>query len=170
MSVRSLWKNEFPPGWWRCRRWWFAGSAQMGRNMAISVATFAYWRSVRDLVAVRRDPRALVAHRLGDEAVVGGVLVSIAMLLILVPAMLSAPLGISLLLLNILVFVVGVNLVLCLLALVVLVRSRLAHPRFWQAADAAARHAPRYGRPPETMVEYQALAFRQRAGIPEQKD
>ncbi|XVX21475.1 hypothetical protein ACQP1U_06295 [Actinomycetota bacterium] len=112
---------------------------------------------VRRIVGDREHPDRLVQRRDDVEAYGIGAMVSIGCLVLagqLVAA--AAPLWVVALLALVALF----NGVACAAVLIAVARSRLQDRVTWGQLDYIERHAPRAGRPPETIEEHDAVRMR----------
>lgn len=159
-SLRSRVRNEFPRRWWRSARWWWSGLRELGVNCLAAIATVIFVREATRLVNLRDQPREIARGRVSVEGWTAGLIVGIAGVVTMGSvtgyafdegqSALGAACGISAMwsLLNAAVAAIAVG---------VLVRSRLRQRADWKDLDFIEAHAPRNGRPPETVEEYRVL-------------
>lgn len=169
MSLRSKMRDEFPRGWWRSVRWWFTGTKELVLATLASVATVLFWGEVRRAIRSRNDPQVLMHLRATTEGYVAGFVVGCGFFVIM-PQMLlaitaSAPqLTPPTVLVVILAAWFATNAVLCAIVLSLVLRSRFRHKPAWEQHEFIEQHAPKFGRPPETIDEYRAAAMRDQQG------
>lgn len=159
MRMRSRIRDEFPRGWWRTKNWWTEGLQEIGRNCAVALATGFYAGEAKRMRAAKDDPVALSRTKVSDEAWCGGMLVSALVLgsgIGLAASGASAGSPATMLMATGLILWALADLVVSVMALSVLLRSRMRRRGDWAEIDFVDRNAPRHGRPPETIEEYRA--------------
>ena len=136
--------------------------ARAGGELLAAIATVLFVREAIRLVNLRDQPREIARGRVSVEGWTAGLIVGIAGVVTMGSvtgyaldegqSALGAACGISAMwsLLNAAVAAIAVG---------VLVRSRLRQRADWKDLDFIEAHAPRNGRPPETVEEYRALRW-----------
>ncbi|MFF1880057.1 hypothetical protein ACFVVC_01140 [Pseudarthrobacter sp. NPDC058196] len=168
MNLRAKTRDEFPRGWWRSGRWWLEGARELGVNCLAALASVLFVREVLRLVRDRDSPDDLARRRVPTEGWVAGLLLGcMALGSFTALASLAAQTGSSspdrgLVQVAVLVSMLWwlANVVVSVTALAVLSRSRIRHMDAWAEIDFVETHAPKYGRPPETVEEYRALRLK----------
>lgn len=153
MRLGSRLRGEFPRGWCRSARWWISGIRELALSTAAAVATAVFVGEVKRAVRHRDEPRTLARLSGTFEGYVAGLLVNSAGLVVLVtmaiedgmPVVLTALLAWCLL-----------NIAIGATVFVVVARSRIRQSAAWAELDFVEQHAPKCGRPPETIEEYRA--------------
>ncbi|MEV7960283.1 hypothetical protein [Streptomyces sp. NPDC088141] len=154
MKLGSRLRGEFPRGWWRSARWWITGIRELAVSTGAAVVTVVFVGEMLRAVRHRHEPRIL-AHLSGTfEGYVGSLLINGAGLVVLVSMAIedSLPVMLTALLAGWCLF----NIAITATVFVVAVRSRIRQPATWAELDFVEQHAPKYGRPPETIEEYRA--------------
>lgn len=148
---RTHLRNEFPRGWWRSPRWWFAGALEAASKAVVTMAPMLLIHKTAYAVRHRRSPIELA--RIDGEGFVYGFVSHLALISLLVlvtfaqPGMLPMLLGLGAYLL--------VNAAVAGTVVVVLAISRWHERADWSAIDFIDKHGA-VGRPPETPAEYEA--------------
>ncbi|MEU7322550.1 hypothetical protein ABZ682_18605 [Streptomyces griseoviridis] len=154
MRLGSRLRGEFPRGWCRSARWWITRIRDPALSIGTAVATVVFVGEIMRAVRHRDEPRTLAHLSSTFEGYVAGLLVNSTGLVVLVamaiedrlPVVLTALLAGWCLL----------NTAISATVFVVVARSRIRQPAAWDELDFVEQHAPKYGRPPETIEEYQA--------------
>ncbi|SIO87182.1 hypothetical protein [Nocardiopsis sp. JB363] len=163
MGLKTGLRNEFPRGRWRSASWWLAGLWEIDLGIVAVVATAALlpW-AVRGLRS-RDEPEALSVFDRCFKGCLAGLVAHLAGLLGLAVLDLRGELMAVLALPLILAAAwSSANAATAGLALFLVARSRWARQAEWSVIGFVAARAPRYGRPPETIEEYEAEQLRER--------
>lgn len=145
MRARSVWRDDFPAGWFKSGKWWRSGLKELGLWAIALVAGFLLAGRMAWAVRHRRDPLRL--SQLTDEVYIAAVLVNLGII------------GLSLSLEPIGLWVViyaAVNALVTGTVLGILVISRVRRSRMWLKIDYVQRYGTKGLRPPETIEEYKA--------------
>ncbi|WP_026820193.1 hypothetical protein [Arthrobacter castelli] len=161
MSLRSRLRDDFPAGWWHCRRWWTDGGRELGLWLvAITVTVMLLARVV---TALRCRRRPVVLARINGEAFVAAGLANSIMVIFAVIALTTGPAARD----RSWLFALVAFLALCVLNLLVasvmvavLAVSRLTNKFEWSVIDYIDRHGVRGSAPPQTCAEYEAERMR----------
>lgn len=162
MRISSIMRRDFPRGWWRSGSWWSMGLRGVLASCMVAMFTALFVRRVRRMIAHRDQPRRLAGLLGRAEGWAMAVLLGLVYFSLLVVLVVDGgglpgplvPLGVVALLWSTSNVVVGGT------ALGVLVRSRIRDRQEWADIDFVEEHAPRHGRPPETVEEYRALRMK----------
>lgn len=132
-------------------------------NCLAALAAVLFAREALRLVRDRDSPDDLARRRVPTEGWVAGLL--LGCMVLGSSTALAAPAGSSgrgLVQAAVLVAMLWwlANVLVSLTALAVLARSRIRHRDVWAEIDFIKAHAPKYGRPPETVEEYRALRLK----------
>lgn len=154
MGFRQDVRDDFPPGWWRSAAWWRAGFVDMGTRTLIVIASALMPRRIRTALRARCIPTQLAPLDDLLDAYLAAVLVNLG-------ACAAATWWLGTGSPHVLVVVAVaayaiVNTVAALIVIITVSRSRLTQAAEWAVLDYIDRHAPRRGRPPETIAEYDA--------------
>ncbi|WP_329143040.1 hypothetical protein OIU91_04795 [Streptomyces sp. NBC_01456] len=147
-------RGEFPRGWWRSARWWSTGTRDLALSTAAAVATVVFVGEMMRAVRHRDEPRTLARLSGTFEGYVASLLVNNAGLVVLATVAIEA--GPPVVLTTLLVGWYLLNIAIGATVFVVVARSRIRQPAAWAELDFVEHHAPKYGRPPETIEEYRA--------------
>ncbi|QOT16679.1 hypothetical protein [Paenarthrobacter sp. YJN-5] len=166
MNLRGKARDEFPLGWWHSGRWWLEGARELAVNCLAALAAVCFLREALRLVRDRDSPADLARRRVPTEGWVAGLLLgcmalgsSTALAAVAAQTGSSEP-GLVQAAVLIAIFWWLANVVVSVTALAVLARSRVRHRDTWAEIDFVESHAPKYGRPPETVEEYRALRLK----------
>lgn len=154
MRLGSRLRGEFPSGWWRSARWWITGIRDLVLSTAAAVATVVFVGEMVSAVRHRDEPRTLARLSGTFEGYVASLLVNSVGLVAL--ATLAIEDGLSVMLTALLSGWCLLNIAISVTVFVVTARSRTGQSTAWAELDLVEQHAPKYGRPPETIAEYQA--------------
>ncbi|MEU9303325.1 hypothetical protein [Streptomyces sp. NPDC048269] len=154
MRLGSRLRGEFPRGWWRSARWWITGIRELALSTVAAVTTVVFVGEMVRAVRHRDEPRTLARLAGTIEGYVSSILVNDAGLGVLVtmPIEDDLPVVLMVLLTGWCPSNIGVSVVF----VVVAAQSRIRRPAAWAELDFVEQHAPKYGRPPETIEEYRA--------------
>lgn len=161
MSLRSTVRDEFPRGWWRSISWWFASLRGIALSCLVALATVLFAGEMRCVVRMRDHPWQLRHVKGSTEGFVGAVMINIAGLAVVAataagkPATADGGAWFVVVALSMALWCLANVMVACVV-LAVLLRSRIRQRDVWQDIDFVEMHTPKYGRPPETVEEYQA--------------
>ncbi|MCT9105415.1 hypothetical protein N4G69_07205 [Streptomyces mirabilis] len=154
MRLGSRLHGEFPPGWWRSARWWITGVCELALNTTAAVATVVFVGEMMRAVRHRDEPRTLARLSGTFEGYVASLLVNSAGLVVLVTMAIEDGLPVVLM-----VLLAGwslLNIAISATVFVVVAQSRIRQSAAWAELDFVEQHAPKYGRPPQTIEEYRA--------------
>lgn len=159
MRLGSRLRGEFPRGWWSSARWWVTGIRELALSTAAAVATVVFVGEMVRAVRHRDEPRILARLAGTFEGYVSALLVNGSGLGVLVTMAIEGdlPVVLMVLLTGWCLSNIGVSAV----VFVVVAHSRVRRPAAWAELDFVERHAPKYGRPPETIEEYRALQLQE---------
>jgi hypothetical protein len=163
MNLRGKASDEFPLGWWHSGRWWLEGARELTVNCLAALAAVFFLREVPRLVRDRDSPADLARRRVPTEGWVAGLLLGCTALgssTAVAAQTGSTERGLVHAAVCIAILWWLANVVVSLTALAVLARSRVQHRDTWAEIDFVQTHAPKYGRPPETIEEYRALRLK----------
>ncbi|MFD4945551.1 hypothetical protein ACFWNT_24225 [Streptomyces sp. NPDC058409] len=159
-------RGEFPRGWWRSARWWITGIRELALSTMAAVATVVF---VGEMIRVvrHRDEPLVISRLLGTfEGYVASLLVNGAGLGVLVAMAIEDGLPASPGAVGLTALLTAwclLNIALGAVVFVVVARSRIQQPMMWAELDFVEQHAPKYGRPPETIEEYRAQQLQEQA-------
>ncbi len=154
MRLGSKLRGEFPLGWWRSARWWITGIRELALSTAATVATAVFVGEVKRAVRHRDEPRTLARLSGTFEGYVASLLANSAGLAVL--ATMAIEDGLPVVLTALLTGWCLLNIGISATVFVVVARSRIRQSAAWAELDFVEQHAPKYGRPPETIEEYRA--------------
>ncbi|MFD7557554.1 hypothetical protein ACFV9E_23825 [Streptomyces sp. NPDC059835] len=159
MGLGSRLRGEFPRGWWSSARWWVTGIRELALSTAAAVATVVFVGEMVRAVRHRDEPRILARLAGTFEGYVSGLLVNGAGLGVLGTMEIENDLPVVLMVLlpGWCLSNIGVSAV----VFVAVAQSRIRRPAAWAELDFVERHAPKYGRAPETIEEYRALQLQE---------
>lgn len=158
MDLKTGLRNEFPRGWWRSASWWRVGLREVGLGV-VAIAVLLPW--VVPGLRSRGEPGALSIFDRCLEGCLAGLVVHLTGLVGLAVLDLRGELtAVPALLLVLAAAWVSANAAIAGLALSLVLRSRWARRAEWSVLDFVAARAPRYGRPPEAVEEYEAERLR----------
>ncbi|WP_371792876.1 hypothetical protein OG285_31540 [Streptomyces sp. NBC_01471] len=154
MRPGSRLRGEFPRGWWRSARWWIAGLRELALSTVTAVVNVLFVGEMVHAAQHRDEPRAL-AHLSGTfEGYVGSLLINGAGLVVL--AVMAIKDRLPVVLTALLAGWCPLNFGVSAVVFVMVARSRIRQSATWAKLDFIEEHAPKYGRPPETIEEYRA--------------
>ncbi|MDL5199729.1 hypothetical protein [Streptomyces sp. ALI-76-A] len=154
MRLGSRLRGEFPSGWWRSARWWITGIRDLALSTAAAVAIVVFVGEMVRAVRHRDEPRTLARLSGTFEGYVASLLANSAGLVVL--ATLAIEDSLPVVLTALLAGWCLLNIAISATVFVVAARSRIRQPAAWAELDFVEQHAPKYGRPAETIAEYQA--------------
>jgi hypothetical protein len=154
MRLGSRLRGEFPRGWWCSAQWWLTGLRELALSTAAAVATVAFVGELVRAVRYRNEPQALARLSGTFEGCVASLLANSAGLVAL--ATLAIEDRLPVVLTALLAGWCLLNIAISATVFVVAARSRIRQPAAWAELDFVEQHAPKYGRPPETIEEYRA--------------
>ncbi|WP_327357735.1 hypothetical protein [Streptomyces sp. NBC_01304] len=154
MRIGARLRGEFPRGWWRSTRWWITGTRDLALSTAAAVATVVFAGEMMRAVRHRDEPRTLARPSGTFERYTASLLINSAGLVALL--IMTIEDGLLVVLTALLTGWCLLNIVISATVLVVVAQSRIRQPAAWAKLDFVEQHAPRYGRPPETIEEYRA--------------
>lgn len=154
MRLGSRLRVEFPRGWCRSARWWITGIRDLPLSTAAAVATSVFVGEMMRAVRHRDEPRTLARLSGTFEGDVASLLLNSAGLVVQFTMAIEDGLPVVLM-----VLLAGwslLNIAISATVFVVVARSRIWQSAAWAELDFVEQHAPKYGRPPETIEEYRA--------------
>ncbi|WP_405749538.1 hypothetical protein OG232_04900 [Streptomyces sp. NBC_01411] len=154
MRLGSRLRGEFPRGWCRSARWWITGIRELALNTTAAVATVVFVGDMMRAVRHRDEPRTLARLSGTFEGHVASLLVNSAGLVVL--ATMTVEDGLPVVLTALLAGWCLLNITISATVFVVVARPRIRQPAAWAELDFVEQHAPKYGRPPQTIEEYRA--------------
>ncbi|UQA91383.1 hypothetical protein [Streptomyces halobius] len=154
MRLGSRLRGELPRGWWRSARWWITGIRDLALSTAAALATVVFVGEMMRAVRHRDEPRTLARLSGTFEGYVASLLVNNAGLVVLATVAIED--GPPVVLTTLLAGWCLLNIAIGATVFVVVARSRIRQPAAWAELDFVEQHAPKYGRPPETIEEYRA--------------
>lgn len=161
MRLGSRLRGEFPRGWWCSARWWITGIRDLALSTAAAVATAVFVGEVKRAVRHRDKPRTLARLSGTFEGYVAGLLGNSAGLVVL--ATMAIEDGLPVALTALLAGWCLLNIAISATVFVVVARSRIRQSSAWAELDFVEQHAPKCGRPPETIEEYRAQQLQEQA-------
>ncbi|MFC8125425.1 hypothetical protein [Streptomyces sp. NPDC057302] len=161
MRLGSRLRGEFPRGWWCSARWWITGIRDLSLNTAAAVATAVFIGEVKRAVRHRDKPRTLARMSGTFERCVAGLLGNSAGLVVL--ATMAIEDGLPVALTALLAGWCLLNSAISATLFVVVARSRIRQSAAWAELEFVEQHAPKCGRPPETIEEYRAQQLQKQA-------
>ncbi|MGW3199201.1 hypothetical protein ACWDBD_32470 [Streptomyces sp. NPDC001118] len=154
MRLGSRLRSEFPRGWCRSARWWITGIRDLVLSIAAAVATVVFVGDMMCAVRNRDEPRTLTRLSGTFGGYVASLLVNSAGLVVLVT--MASEGGLPVVPTALLAGWCLLNITTSATVFVVVARSRIRQQAAWAELDFVEQHAPKYGRPPETIEEYRA--------------
>ncbi|KAB7835737.1 hypothetical protein [Streptomyces mobaraensis] len=159
MRLRSRLRGEFPRGWCHSAQWWITGIRDLTLNTTAAVATVVFVGEAKRALRHRDEPRTLARLSGTFEGYVASLLVNSGGLAVLVTMAIEE--GLPVVLTALLAGWYLPNIAISATVFVVVARSRTRQPAAWAELDFVDQHAPKYGRPPETIEEYRAQQLRE---------
>lgn len=160
--MRQKLRDEFPRGWWRSPRWWWAGLKDLVAKALASITPVLLAGQVARAVKHRDRPEKLA--KLDGEAYVVGLVLNVIVIVVLIQQSIGigespATVDEMLVLLTFSLTATGLNAITGLVAVLVLWRSRRRDRVWWSMRDYVFYHGVE-SRPPETIAEYRAERMR----------
>ncbi|MFF8902506.1 hypothetical protein ACF082_34105 [Streptomyces lydicus] len=154
MRLGSRLHGEFPRGWCRSAQWWITGIRELAWSTVAAVAPVVFVGEMVCAVRHREEPRTLARLSGTFEGYVASLLVNSAGLVVLVTMAIED--GLPVVLTALLAGWCLLNIAINATVFVVVAGSRIRQSAAWAELDFVEQHAPKYGRPSETIEEYRA--------------
>lgn len=154
MRLGSRLHGEFPRGWCRSARWWITGVRELALSTTAAVATVVFVGEMKRAVRHRDELRTLGRLSGPFEGHVTSLLVNSAGFVVL--ATMAIEDGLPVVLTALLAGWCLINIAISATVFVVVARSGIRQPAAWTELDFVEQHAPKYGRPSQTIEEYRA--------------